>query len=156
MPKRTGTAFRWSKKEQERRSGAFRLETNPDSWIQTEVEHQINFNNQQRQSSWGLGACKALMAEPGGHRGGWGSWGGGPGELTIYRWCTVLSPTSKYDEPEVENVARGRSPSATLFDFRMTNYKLLRWLVEMPSRDVVHYRMINASRSTVTRSRDVH
>jgi len=29
MPKRTGTAFRWSKKEQERRSGAFRLETNP-------------------------------------------------------------------------------------------------------------------------------
>ena len=31
MPKRTGTAFRWSKKEQERRSGAFRLETNPDA-----------------------------------------------------------------------------------------------------------------------------
>ena len=29
MPKRTGTAFRWSKKEQERRYGAFRLETNP-------------------------------------------------------------------------------------------------------------------------------
>ena len=32
---------------------------------------------------------------------------------------------------------------------RMTNYELLRWLVEMPSRDVYHYRMINASRSTV-------
>ena len=31
----------------------------------------------------------------------------------------------------------------------MTNYELLRWLVEMPSRDVDHYRMINASRSTV-------
>ena len=29
IPKRTGTAFRWSKKELERRSGAFRLETNP-------------------------------------------------------------------------------------------------------------------------------
>jgi len=28
IPKRTGTAFQWSKK-QERRSGAFRLETNP-------------------------------------------------------------------------------------------------------------------------------
>jgi len=32
---------------------------------------------------------------------------------------------------------------------RMTNYELLRWLVEMPSRDVYHYWMINASRSTV-------
>jgi len=32
---------------------------------------------------------------------------------------------------------------------RVTNYELLRWLVEMPSRDVYHYRMINASRSTV-------
>ena len=31
---------------------------------------------------------------------------------------------------------------------RMTNYELLRWLVEMPSRDVDQYRMINASRST--------
>jgi len=44
---------------------------------------------------------------------------------------------------------------------RMTNYELFRWLVEMPSRDVDHYRMINASRSTVyhyndTRSRDVY
>ena len=29
----------------------------------------------------------------------------------------------------------------------MTNYELLRRLVEMPSRDVDHYRMINASRS---------
>jgi len=33
MPKRTGTAFRQSKKEQERRSGAFRLETNPARMI---------------------------------------------------------------------------------------------------------------------------
>ena len=31
----------------------------------------------------------------------------------------------------------------------LTNYELLRWLVEMPSRDFHHYRMINASRSTV-------
>jgi len=43
----------------------------------------------------------------------------------------------------------------------MTNYELLRRMVEMPSRDVDHYRMINASRSIVyhyndTRSRDVH
>jgi len=30
---------------------------------------------------------------------------------------------------------------------RMTNYELLRWLVETPSRDVDHYHMFNASRS---------
>jgi len=34
---------------------------------------------------------------------------------------------------------------------RPTNYKLLRWLVEMPSRDFEHYRMTDNSRS---RSRD--
>jgi len=33
--------------------------------------------------------------------------------ITLYRWCTVVSPTSKYDGPEVENVAQGRSPSLT-------------------------------------------
>jgi len=32
---------------------------------------------------------------------------------SLYRWCTVVSPISKYDGHEVENVARGRSPSAT-------------------------------------------
>jgi len=37
---------------------------------------------------------------------------------------------------------------------RMTNYELLRWLVETPSRDVVHCRMINASRSTVCHYND--
>ena len=30
---------------------------------------------------------------------------------------------------------------------RMTNYELLRWLVETPSRDVEHYHMFTASRS---------
>ena len=44
---------------------------------------------------------------------------------------------------------------------RMTNCELLRWLVEMLSRDIYHYRMINASRSAVchcndTWSRDIH
>ena len=34
----------------------------------------------------------------------------------------------------------------------MTNYELLRWLVEMPSRDIDHYRIINISRSTVYHS----
>jgi len=28
--------------------------------------------------------------------------------ITLYRWRTVVSQTSKYDGPEVENVARGR------------------------------------------------
>ena len=28
---------------------------------------------------------------------------------------------------------------------RMTNYELLRWLVETPSRDIRHYRMLNVS-----------
>jgi len=35
---------------------------------------------------------------------------------------------------------------------RMTNYELHRWLVEMPSRDVDHYQMINASRSMMYHS----
>ena len=34
-------------------------------------------------------------------------------QITLYTWCTVVSSTSKYDEPEVENVARRRSPGAT-------------------------------------------
>ena len=34
------------------------------------------------------------------------------------------------------------------------SYELLRWLVQMPSRDVYHYRMINASRSTVCHYND--
>jgi len=37
---------------------------------------------------------------------------------------------------------------------RVTNYELLRWLVETPSRDVDHYRMINASRSTACHYKD--
>ena len=37
---------------------------------------------------------------------------------------------------------------------RMTNYELLRWLVETPPRDVGQYRMINASRSTVCHYND--
>ena len=32
---------------------------------------------------------------------------------TLYKWRTQVSPTSKYDEPDVENVAWGLSPSAT-------------------------------------------
>jgi len=32
---------------------------------------------------------------------------------TLYRWCTVVSVTFKYDKPKVENVAQGHSPSAT-------------------------------------------
>ena len=32
---------------------------------------------------------------------------------TLYRWCTVVSSTSKYDKPKVENVTRRHSPSAT-------------------------------------------
>jgi len=37
-------------------------------------------------------------------------------------------------------------------DSRLTNYELLRWLVETPSRDIEHYRMTDDSRS---RSREV-
>jgi len=45
-------------------------------------------------------------------------------------------------------------PRVIIFDCRMTNYELLRWFAETPSRDVVHYRMINASRSTVCHYND--
>jgi len=34
-------------------------------------------------------------------------------KLNIIQMMHVVSATSKYDEPEVENVARGRSPSST-------------------------------------------
>jgi len=33
---------------------------------------------------------------------------------TVYRWCTVVSVTLNYDKPEVENVAFGLCPCATL------------------------------------------
>jgi len=49
------------------------------------------------------------------------------------------------------NTAKQTRRISATFDIgncRMTNYELLRWLVETPSRDVEHYRMINASRST--------
>jgi len=32
---------------------------------------------------------------------------------TLYRWCTIVSATSKCAEPQVENVAQGCSPSVT-------------------------------------------
>ena len=63
--------------------------------------------------------------------------------------CTVVSATFKYDEsdlPESENVARGRSPSATFSTkvwLSYDNYELRRWLVETPLRDIRHYRMLN-------------
>jgi len=50
-----------------------------------------------------------------------------------------------------DNTAKQTRRISATFDIgncRMTNYELLRWLVETPSRDVEHYRMINASRST--------
>ena len=43
---------------------------------------------------------------------------------------------------------RGFNLAFIIFHCRMTNYELLRWLVETPSRDVQRYRMITASRST--------
>jgi len=39
---------------------------------------------------------------------------------------------------------------------RYLTYELLRWLVEMPSRDVHHYRMMNAPRSTVYHYNDTN
>ena len=36
-------------------------------------------------------------------------------------------------------------PRVTIFHCRMNNYKLLRRLVETPSRDVEHYRILNVS-----------
>jgi len=49
-----------------------------------------------------------------------------------------------------EGTARVRhfQPRVIIFDCRMTNNELLRWLVKTRSRDVQHYRMITASRST--------
>jgi len=49
-----------------------------------------------------LQLCKTLAQSRG------QSWG-----LRINTWRTVVSGTWKYDEPKVENVTRGRSPSVT-------------------------------------------
>jgi len=49
-------------------------------------------------------------------------------------------------------ITQSRSTS-NIFCCRMTIYELLRWLVETPSRDIRHYRMLNASRSTVQHSK---
>ena len=35
--------------------------------------------------------------------------------LSLYTWCTAVSVTFKYDEPEVENVTRAHRPSATFW-----------------------------------------
>jgi len=51
MPKRTGTAFRWSKKEQERRSGAFRLEKNPGR-VSLFLECQPDAGDVDLQAGW--------------------------------------------------------------------------------------------------------
>jgi len=54
----------------------------------------------------------------------------------------------------VSAVAMQVSTPRNILFCRMTNYELLRWLVETRSRDVGHYRMINASRSTVCHYND--
>jgi len=65
-----------------------------------------------------------------------------PSSSKLYRWCTVyMSATAP--ECDIFNLW------FIIFDCRMTNYELLHWLVETPSRDVEHYRMSTASRSTV-------
>ena len=38
---------------------------------------------------------------------------------------------------------------ATVVGQTMTNYELLRWLVETPSRDVEHYHMLTAGPSAI-------
>ena len=47
-------------------------------------------------------------------------------QVTLCRWCTVVSSISKYDGPEVENVARGRSPNAT-FSTSGPSYLIVVW-----------------------------
>jgi len=54
-------------------------------------------------------------------------------ETDIQIWCALV---------------RHFQPRVIIFDCCMTNYELFRWLVETSSRDVEHYRMFTASRST--------
>ena len=54
-----------------------------------------------------------------------------------------------YETSSQSNVANGR---ITKRYCHMTNCKMLRWLVKTPSRDVRHYWMISASRSTMYHS----
>ena len=49
---------------------------------------------------------------------------------------------------------QGKHLASNKYICRMTNYELLRWLVEMQSRDVDHYHMISASQSTVCHYND--
>jgi len=58
----------------------------------------------------------------------------------------LLKPT---DSVYLSNTLNLHPLTPHIISCRMTNYEMLRWLVETPSRDVGHYRMINASRSTV-------
>jgi len=56
--------------------------------------------------------------------------------FTVYIWCIVMSVTFRYDEPEVENVTQGCSPSPT---FSTEVHRI--WMShEWPSWNVQLYR----------------
>ena len=59
-------------------------------------------------------------------------------DVTLNRWRTVVSATWKYDDPRLNMSYEGAwhvQPRVVIFPCRLTNYELLRWLVETPSRD---------------------
>jgi len=84
-----------------------------------EIHHMLTLissvNLQRRTVTW---PCNIAMSH-----------GRPPTRSSLYRWCTVVSVTLKCDEPGVENVARGRSPSATHFQPRSSYFNVARTTV---------------------------
>ena len=75
---------------------------------------------------------------------------------TVNRWRTVVSATWKYDDPRLNMSHEGAArvwhvqPRVVIFPCRLTNYELLRWLVETPSRDFAYYRLSGGRRIFTT------
>ena len=75
---------------------------------------------------------------------------------SLYRWCTVVSGRWNMMNPRLKMSHEGSArvwhvqPSVIIFYCRLTNYELLRWLVETPSRDSAHYRLSGGRRIFTT------
>ena len=75
--------------------------------------------------------------------------------MTFNRWRTVVSATWKYDDPRLSMSHEGAArvwhvqPRVVIFPC-LTNYELLRWVVETPSRDFAHYRLSGGRRIFIT------
>jgi len=68
---------------------------------------------------------------------------------SLHLSTTCIEVITWVTQPHTRNAVKTFISLVSTYYCRMAKYELLRWLVEMLSRDVDHYPMINASRPTV-------